>query len=667
MPPTAPQPPPSPAAAPVDAGALRRWAGAALAVLGRHREEIDALNVFPIADSDTGTNMYLTFEAACRALDDRLAAPGPAPSVPEALQALAHGALLGARGNSGVILSQLLRGAANARYTGPAVDGPALAAGLPAAAASAYDAVARPAAGTILSVAGAAAEAASAAVVAIGELAEGRAAGAAGLRDLPSAGGSAGGSGGGPTGGSLDGSAGGSASGSVAESPDASAGHAAGGAEVHGVAADVVVEAVDPGSAAPGPPRPLTANDSLAYVAQAAAAGARVALARTPEQLDVLRQAGVVDAGGLGLVVILETLAAYTGGVDPRGAFRQRRLAAVGAARVVDPVPAARPEPEYEVIYLLEASDAAVAGLRRELDEFCERGGGDSLVVVGGEGLWRVHVHVDDAGFAVEAGLAAGRPRDIKITHLASQPAPHAEVPVAVAGAGVPVTRPTRAVVAVAYGEGVAALFEESGAYVLRATAERPPSAADFERAVAATRAAEVVLLPNGAETAVVAAAVAERLSAGRYPGHPPVRVAAVPAKVTVQAIAALAVHEPARRFDADVVAMTAAAGATRYGAIEVAATEAWTMAGVCRPGQVMGHVENDVALIEDDQATAAASVVERMLSAGGEMVTLVVGDGAEPGMSEAVADRLRERHPVVDVVVYEGGRTGYPLLIGVE
>ncbi|NUP49404.1 MAG: DAK2 domain-containing protein, partial [Catenulispora sp.] len=138
MPPTAPEPPPHPAAAPVDAGALRRWAGAALAVLGRHREEIDALNVFPIADSDTGTNMYLTFEAACRALDDRLAAAGPAPSVPEALQALAHGALLGARGNSGVILSQLLRGAANARYTRSAVDGPALAAGLAAGAESAY-------------------------------------------------------------------------------------------------------------------------------------------------------------------------------------------------------------------------------------------------------------------------------------------------------------------------------------------------------------------------------------------------------------------------------------------------------------------------------------------------------------------------------------------------
>ena len=601
MPPTVPEPDAPPArpaaAAPVDAGALRRWAGAALAVLGRHREEIDALNVFPVADSDTGTNMYLTFEAACRALDDRLTATGPAPSVPEALQALAHGALLGARGNSGVILSQLLRGAAGARYTGSAVDGAALAAGLAAAAELAYEAVARPAEGTILSVAAAAAQAASAAVVAIGEL--------------------------------------------TARVP------------------------VPAGGEAVPVPNPLTANDSLAYVAQAAAAGAREALTRTPEQLAALREAGVVDAGGLGLVVLLDTLAAYTGGLDPRGAFRQRRLA---SARAAEPVPApARQEPEFEVIYLLEATDAAVAELRRGLDEFCERGGGDSLVVVGGDGLWRVHVHVDDAGFPLEAGIAAGRPRDIQITHLASQhfsgarSAPHAEPPAVSAAA--PAPRAARAVVAVAYGEGIAALLEEAGAHVLRAEPGRPPSAADFERAVAATRASEVVLLPNDTETTAVAAAVAERLSAGQ----PSMRVAAVPAKVTVQGIAALAVHEPSRRFDADVVAMTAAAGATRYGAIEVAATEAWTMAGVCRPGQVLGHVENDVALIEDDQAAAAEAVLERMLSAGGEMVTLVIGDGTEPGMPEAVTDRMRMRHPVVDVVVYEGGQTGYPLLIGVE
>ncbi|ACU76849.1 Dak phosphatase [Catenulispora acidiphila DSM 44928] len=601
MPPTVPgpdAPPERPAvAAPVDAGALRRWAGAALAVLGRHREEIDALNVFPIADADTGTNMYLTFEAACRALDDRLTAPGPAPSVPEALQALAHGALLGARGNSGVILSQLLRGAAGARYTGSAVDGAALAAGLAAAAELAYEAVARPAAGTILTVASAAAEASSAAVVAIGEL-----------------------------------------------------------------AARIPVPA---GGEALPVPNPLTANDSLAYVAQAAAAGAREALGRTPDQLDVLREAGVVDAGGLGLVVILDTLAAYTGGLDPRGAFRQRRLAAVRAA---EPAPTrARPEPEFEVIYLLEATESAMAELRRGLDDFCERGGGDSLVVVGGDGLWRVHVHVDDAGFPLEAGIAAGRPRDIQITHLASQHSTgvHTASPAEplTVSAAVPTVRATRAVVAVAYGEGIATLLEEAGAHVLRAEPGRPPSAADFERAVALTRASEVVLLPNDTETTVVAAAVAERLSAGQ----PSMRVAAVPAKVTVQGIAALAVHEPSRRFDADVVAMTAAAGATRYGAIEVAATEAWTMAGVCRPGQVLGHVENDVALIEDDQAAAAEAVLERMLSAGGEMVTLVIGDGTEPGMPEAVTDRVRTRHPVVDVVVYDGGQTGYPLLIGVE
>jgi dihydroxyacetone kinase-like predicted kinase len=136
---------------------------------------------------------------------------------------------------------------------------------------------------------------------------------------------------------------------------------------------------------------------------------------------------------------------------------------------------------------------------------------------------------------------------------------------------------------------------------------------------------------------------------------------------VTVQGIAALAVHEPTRRFEADVVAMTAAAGATRYGAVEVAAVEAWTMAGVCRVGQILGHVENDVALIKDDQLSAVDAVLDRMLSAGGEMVTLVVGRGADPGLSDAVTEYLHDRHPVVDVVVYEGGQAEYPLLIGVE
>ena len=171
------------------------------------------------------------------------------------------------------------------------------------------------------------------------------------------------------------------------------------------------------------------------------------------------------------------------------------------------------------------------------------------------------------------------------------------------------------------------------------------------------------MLLPNDSETIVVAAAVAERFQAGARP----VRVASVPAKASVQGIAALAVHEPARRFDADVVAMTAAAGATRHGAIEIARTEAWTMAGVCHPGQVLGHIEHDVALIGDEPAGTAGAVLDRMLSAGGEMVTLVVGDGAAPGLPEAVADYLRERHPLVDVVVYDGGQPRYPLMIGVE
>jgi dihydroxyacetone kinase-like predicted kinase len=351
---------------------------------------------------------------------------------------------------------------------------------------------------------------------------------------------------------------------------------------------------------------------------------------------------------------------------------------AASAASAAEPPPV---DPTYEVIYLLDAPAAAVTGpggLRAVLDEFCEAGGGDSLVVVGGGELWRVHVHVDDPGVPIEAGIAAGRPYDIKITHFGGQPAEESDAARAADRddpSAAPPSRPTRAVVAVAYGPGIGALFEDAGAQVLLASADRPPSAADFERAILATGAAEVVLLANDAETTPVAAAVAERFGGEwadggrtrRPAGARPVRVSAVPAKVTVQGIAALAVHEPNRRFDADVVAMTAAAGATRYGAVEVAATEAWTTAGVCRAGQALGHVENDVALIEDDQVAAACAVLERMLSAGGEMVTMVVGAAADPGMPDAVAGYLHDRHPVVDVLVYQGGQTDYPLLIGVE
>src|SRR4051794_15071751 len=277
----------------LDAATVRRWCGGGLAALRAHQGEIDALNVYPVPDGDTGTNLALTWAAAHEAL---LGADGAA----DPLAVMARGALLGARGNSGVIVSQILKGLADALTGVPEAGGKALAVALRAASDAAWAAVAAPVEGTVLSVASAA---------------------------------------------------------------------AAGAARVEA--------------------------DDLVTVARSAAAAAAEALDRTPEQLDVLRAAGVVDAGGRGPCPLPGALGAALTGADAR------------------PPPVAPPVAHayvggsfgYEVQYLLDADPAAVDALKVRLAAL-----GDSLVVVGDPPTWNVHVHVDNIGAAVEAGGEGGRP-----------------------------------------------------------------------------------------------------------------------------------------------------------------------------------------------------------------------------------------------------------------
>ncbi|WP_406300333.1 DAK2 domain-containing protein [Embleya sp. NBC_00888] len=545
----------------LDGPAVRRWGRVALELMGRAREEIDALNVYPVPDGDTGTNLFLTLESGIAEVDALFGRDLPEPDLPTAFRALAHGALMGARGNSGVILSQLLRGMAerleaeqaDAVETGREVPaGLAIAHALRTAADAAYAAVARPVEGTMLTVARAAADAAAGA-----------------------------------------------------------------GGEI----------------------RP---------VVRAAATAAHGALARTPEQLEVLRRAGVVDAGGRGLTVLLDALLAVVTG--ERSAYRIHPH----QAQIPVPVPFAAPigpnestqGPGFEVIYLLDAPDAALPELRERLAAL-----GDSLVVVGGEGLWNVHVHVDDAGAAVEAGIAAGRPHRIRITHLER----------GLAGLSAPEPTPTRGIVAVAQGDGLATLFADNGAHVVQAGPGRRPSTGVLVDAILRTEAREVVLLPNDADCHAVAGVAAQQAQAHG------VRVQVIPTKAAVQGLAALAVHEPGRRFDQDIVGMTSAAGATRYGALTVAVRESWTMAGVCQAGDVLGVIEGDIAVIGHDQRETGTVVVDRMLAGGGELVTLVTGSACPPGLAASIERHLRATRLGVDVMVYEGGQEVYPLLIGVE
>ena len=536
----------------IELAVVRRFVDVAVDALADAREEIDALNVYPVPDGDTGTNMYLTVSAARDAIHQ---ATAERADLPTALAAFRRGALLGARGNSGVILSQMLGGIAAriARAAPEERNAVVMAEAMSEATEASYAAVGTPVEGTILTVARAAADAA-------------------------------------------------------------------------------VRRAGDPRA---------RARD----VFSAAAAAAREALAHTPEQLEQLRLAGVVDAGGRGLCVILDAAETVLTGRHPIPVPHPIGTHTIPV--LADEADLHPDGPSYEVMYLLDADDSSVARLREALAPL-----GDSLVVVGGEGLWNVHVHVDDVGAAIEAGIAAGRPHRVRVTHFAEQVA---------AAARRQAARTGRRIIAVSAGPGLARLFGDAGAIVIEGAPGRRASTGMILEAIEESGAAEVVILPNDPDS-VRAAQIAARTAEEDHD----VRVAVIPTEAQVQGLAALAVHEPARSFDADVLEMTATARHARHGAVTVAARRAITMAGPCEPGDVLGVIQGDFALVGSDLREVAVEILERLLGGGGELVTLVGGAGGD-GLAAHCEDYVGDRHAHVDVVVYDGGQERYPLLMSVE
>ena len=534
----------------LDGPAARRWVDAAVEGLEAARERIDALNVYPVPDGDTGTNLHLTLLAAQSALHGL----EHGASLAEMSDTIARGALMGARGNSGIITSQLLRGWADEIGQATQADADRVRAAFARADRQAWSAVEDPIEGTMLSVTRAA---------------------------------------------------------------------AAASADAGPALADVVVAALE---------------------------GARAALAATTDQLDVLRDAGVVDAGGCGVVVLIEALASVVTGQAPAGLSNDltRPPSAPLAMAAGQGCPDAEPDgPAFEVMFLLDGADDGVPALRSRLARL-----GDSLVVVGGAGLWHVHVHTDDPGAAVEAGIEAGRPHQVRITHFASA---------ASGDAPVPVRRDEVGVVAWAAGPGLAQTFRECGVVPVTDGAGRRASTGEVLAAVRGAGTHAVVVLPNDPDTLAVAQAAAR---AARDEG---LRVTVVPTRAQVQGLAAAAVHDAEADLEDDVVAMTAAAGATRHGAITIAARDAITMAGRCWVGDVLGVVDGDFAVIGSDLAEVATEVLSRLLSGGGELVTLVTGQGAPDGLSATLTAGVRGQRREVEVVVLEGGQPRYPLLVGVE
>jgi fatty acid kinase len=545
-----------------DTAALRAWCLAGADALARASAELDALNVYPVPDGDTGTNLQLTMRAVADAVRAEVKMPL------EALAAtVSRAALMGAKGNSGVILSQLIRGFSDVIGAGGPgggrVGAAALQAALDRAATTAWEAVTEPVEGTILSVARAAARA------------------AATVRD-----------------------------------------------------------------------------DDVLAVARAASAGAAMALAKTTEQLPALAAAGVVDAGGKGLVVLLDSLVGVLAGQPVGdGVNGQRPAPIVDRTALRGAREQGSPEYAFEVMYLLDAPDDSIPGLRARLGAL-----GDSLVVAGGGGLWNVHVHVNDAGAAVEAGIELGRPHRIAVTHFGRQ------IEDQVGAEPRPLTHPDarqpatgRAVVAICPAGGLAELYGDAGARVVHGVPTADPTADDVLAAILEVGSSELVLLPNDASAQQVADAAARE---ARAQG---VTIAVVPTRASVQGLAALAVHDPQRDFDDDVIAMTAAAGATRHAEVTVADEEAFTSAGVCHPGDVLGFIDGDVAVIGSEVFAVGVGLLDRLLIGGGELVTLVTGATAQPDLRNRLVDYLHATRPAVEAVVYDGGQPRYPLLIGVE
>ncbi|HZL75208.1 MAG TPA: DAK2 domain-containing protein [Propionibacteriaceae bacterium] len=513
------------------------WLRRATSIIGDSADALNAINVFPVPDADTGSNLKLTMTGISQAVRNL---------EPASLDAAVQAAILSAHGNSGAIVAEMFVSVCRTlEYDLPALlpmpRGTLVATLLRSAAVAARRAVARPVAGTILTVA--------------------------------------------------------DESASAAEEAAAS-----------------------------------DSDDPLAVV-RAAQRGAHQALAHTSEQLDVLASAGVVDAGGQAYVLLIDVLAEVLGGAPAQP------LTATGSPQ---PAGILSEEPsrtgEYEVMYTLRGVPMSeLDGLRERLSEL-----GHSVVIVGDQAIAQVHVHLGEAGAAVEAALPLGELSQIRITALQSSPAVgQRNVLVVVAGPGL--------------AEAVASL---GGVPVLAAE-----GAVTHEelRAAADQTCGDLVILPNGTVNLQTADRVAAEL---RRSGR---RVGIIPSHAQVQGLAAMAVHEPAADFESVVMAMSSAAGHARHGAVTVAEKSAMTMAGRCQPGDVLGAVEGVVVVIGTSLAEVAWQVVERLLAAGGELLTLVRGLDADDNLLPALTARVRDLSRAVDVEVLDGGQPRYPLLLGLE
>ena len=529
--------------------------------LRNHQEALNRLNVYPVPDGDTGTNMALTLESVVAELDG-------CDDMPSVCKAISHGSLMGARGNSGVILSQILRGVADGfkeRLDGG--DGAAFAAALTAAAEAAYGAVMRPVEGTILTVAKAAAEGASA------------------------------------------------------------------------------------------------AGGRLVEVLTSARDAAQKALDSTPDLLPVLKQAGVVDAGGAGYLLLIDAFLNVADGREiprppaPEGAGPAIDKELAEAHHSGTPAPGDDvSELRYEVMYFLEAPDEAIPRFKDVWASI-----GDSIVVVGGDGIWNCHIHTDDIGAAIEAAVDCGRPKKIRVTDLMEQVEEErwvreAAPPADDESAAEPVPC---AVVAVATGDGIRRIFRSLGVQQIVAGGQSMnPSTAQILEAVEAAPADEVVVLPNNKNIIPVAEQVGPLTKK---------TVRVVKTTGIAEGFAALLEYDPDATADENGDRMTAAAERVVSGEITRAVRASSTDVGPIAEGDWLGIAAGKITVVRPDLTDTACDLLAKLVNDDHEVVTLIEGEGASAALTRRITEWLSEHRPAVEAEIHHGGQPLYPYLISVE
>ncbi len=530
--------------------------------LAAHKEGINRLNVYPVPDGDTGTNMALTLLAVC----EELANAGP--DLPAVCKAISHGSLMGARGNSGVILSQILRGVSGVVADTDGIDGASAAAALAAASSAAYQAVMRPVEGTILTV--------------------------------------------------------------VREASEAAVAAADGGAD-------------------------------LVAVLEAAQAQGADALQRTPDMLPVLKEAGVVDAGGTGFLLFLDALLHQVDGrpmpepVEVEGPVFTEALPGHGAGGHGD-----ISDLRYEVMYFLEAPDEAIPAFK---DVWA--GIGDSIVVVGGDGIWNCHIHTDDIGASIEAAIDIGTPRQIRVTDLIEQVEEERWVRDAVdAGAvdEVPahlLTPVTCAVVAVATGDGIRRIFHSLGVQgIVTGGQSMNPSTAELIAAVEMVPADHVVILPNNKNIIPVAEQVDE---------HTTKTVVVVPTKGITEGFAALLSYDPEAEAADNGDEMAEAASNVVAGEVTQAVRDSSCDVGPIAEGDWLGIARDGIRAVEKQLADAAIKLLEELATDRHEIITIIEGDGASAAVTRQITEWVHEQRPDASAEVHHGGQPLYPNLFGIE